>query len=99
MHTVAHIQLQNLSLSPCWRFHYHYDFIAITAPLATDSGMKCHLPCYLHADYNMCASSVSLHYVHIILPGTHSHMRVACSDTTALSRGPDGKREAVVINV
>lgn len=34
------------------RFHYRPDFIAITAPLVADSGMKCHFPRYLHADYS-----------------------------------------------
>ena len=72
-HSHTYTAAKNLGLSPCSRFHYRYDFIATTAPLAADSGLKCRLPCYLHADYNTCAQAVSLHCVHITQPLTRTH--------------------------
>lgn len=65
----------------CRRFHYRPDFIAITAPLVADSGMKCHFPRYLHADYGARArvcehAPCPTHRVHASLLETHSHVYV-----------------------
>lgn len=81
-HTVTHILLQNLGLSPCLRFHYRCDFIAITAPLTANTGMKCHFSLII------CMTSTTCVYIVVyvcVLMRTHTHD--TCQDINAVFQG------------